>query len=193
MSLTVASLQTLMPLFAESVAVDHHGAAIFGFLGAATGVGALGGAIFLASRRTVVGLGRAVGAAAVLSALAMIAFAVTLTLPLMLATAAIAGFGMIVTFAASNTLLQTIVEDHMRSRLMSFFVLAVMGASPLGSLIAGAVADRIGGPKTVIVGGIISIIGAALFIARLPAWRSLVRPIYVKRGILPEIEPDAAG
>jgi MFS family permease len=89
-------------------------------------------------------------------------------------------------------LLQTIVDDEMRGRLMSFFIVAVMGAAPVGSLVAGWFADRVGEPLTVILCGVISVIGSILFMIKLPALRSLVRPIYVKKGIIPEVATGLA-
>jgi MFS family permease len=192
-SLTVGAYQTLVPIFADRIAPNHdRGAAIFGFLGAAIGVGSLAGAIFLASRRTVVGLGKLIAIGAAVAGVAMAAFAATQSLPFMLVSCVFGGFGMIITFAASNTLLQTIVDDEMRGRLMSFFIVAVMGAAPVGSLIAGWLADRVGEPLTVILCGVISVIGSILFMIKLPALRSLVRPIYVKKGIIPEVATGLA-
>jgi MFS family permease len=185
-SLTVGAFQTLMPIFAEDVAPEH-GAAVFGFLGAAAGVGALAGAIYLASRRTVVGLGRVIAVSAAVAGVAMIGFAATSNLPFMLISSALAGFGSIVTFAGCNTLLQTVVEDFMRGRLMSFFIVSVMGAAPLGGLVAGWIADRSTVNATVLGAGVISIAFAALFYLRIPAMRELIRPIYIKKGILPEV------
>src|SRR5262245_34366556 len=174
-SFTVGAFQTLMPIFADEVAPSGKGAAVFGFLGAAVGVGSLAGAVYLASRRTVVGLGRVIAIAAGFGGVAMFAFAVTHSLLLMMITSVLAGFGMIVTFAGSNTLLQTIVDDHMRGRLMSFFIVAVMGAAPVGSLVAGWVADRIGDARTVELAGAISLLAALLFLVKLPSLRVLVR------------------
>jgi MFS family permease len=191
-SLTVGAYQTLMPIFAQRVASASTGAMVFGLMGGAVGVGALGGAIYLASRRTVVGLGRVIAITAALGGAAMTLFAATNNLPLMLVTSVVAGFGMIVTFAASNTMLQTLVEDDMRARLMSFFIVAVMGAAPVGSLLAGWVADRIGDRVTVMLGGLISAVGAMLFMMKLPALRAMVRPIYIKRGILPDVASGLA-
>lgn len=191
LSLTIMAFQTLMPIFANDVS-EVRGPAIYGFLGAATGVGALGGAIFLATRRTVLGLGRSIAMSSVLAGLAMVGFSMTRSLPLMLLACPLAGLGMIVTFAASNTLLQTIVDDHMRARLMSFFVLAVMGAAPLGSLVCGWLADRIGESRTVLLAGVVTVLGGIIFFIRLPAWRAVVRPIYIRKGILPPPEPDPA-
>ena len=186
LSLTVAAFQTLMPIFAMRISVEH-GAMVFGFLGAATGVGALSGAVFLASRRTVVGLGRVVATAALLTGVAMIGFALMRSLPLMLFMGAMAGYGMIVNVAGCNTMLQTIVEDRMRARLMSFFVVAIMGAAPLGSLVSGWLADRIGAPATTVIAGLCSVAGAIFFLMRLPGLRKLIRPIYIQKGILPEV------
>jgi MFS family permease len=185
-SLTVAAFQTLMPIFALRVSVEH-GAMAFGFLGAATGVGALGGAVFLASRRTVRGLGRVVATAAMLAGVSMFAFGLIRSFPLMLALGALTGYGMIVNFAGCNTMLQTIVEDRMRARLMSFFVVAIMGAAPLGSLVSGWIADRIGASGTMMIAGGISVAAAAYFLTRLPALRELIRPIYISKGIIPEV------
>jgi MFS family permease len=185
-SFTVAAFQTLMPIFAYKVD-PRHGAAIFGFLGATVGIGALAGGIFLASRRSVVGLSKAIAAAAILAGAAMIAFAATRFLPVMLITSVFAGFGMIVTFAASNTLLQTIVDDDMRGRLMSFFIVAVMGMAPIGSLVAGWIADRIGESETVILSGALSVVGGILFLSKRKALRALVHPIYVRKGIIPQV------
>jgi MFS family permease len=137
-------------------------------------------------------LGRVIAITAALGGAAMTLFAATNNLPLMLVTSVVAGFGMIVTFAASNTMLQTLVEDDMRARLMSFFIVAVMGAAPVGSLLAGWVADRIGDRVTVMLGGLISAVGAMLFMMKLPALRAMVRPIYIKRGILPDVASGLA-
>jgi MFS family permease len=191
-SLTVGAFQTLMPIYADDVAQPGQGSWVFGFMGAAVGVGALGGAIYLASRRSVVGLGKVISAAAALAGAGMMAFAATRNFPVMLVTCVLAGFGMIVTFAASNTLLQTIVEDDMRGRLMSFFVLAVMGAAPLGSLVCGWIADRAGESRTVIGAGAVSIIGAVIFLLQIPALRPIIRPIYIRKGILPEVAAGLA-
>lgn len=186
-SFTVGAYQTLMPIFAEKIAPPGHGAAVFGFMGAAVGIGALGGAIYLASRRSVVGLGKVIAWAAALAGASMAIFAATSALWLMMLTSILAGFGMIVTFASSNTLLQTIVEDDMRGRLMSFFIVAVMGAAPLGSLASGWIADRIGEANTIIAGGVISIAAAVLFMLKIPTLRPLVREIFMRKGILPPI------
>ncbi len=160
---------------------------VFGFLMAATGLGALAGALWLASRRTVLGLGRMLVLAATLFGAGLIAIGLSrwlvITLPLM----AVTGFGMMVQIAGSNTLLQTIVDDDKRGRVMSLYTMSFMGMTPFGSLLAGVLAERIGAGGTLIVGGICCLAAAAWFAFRLPRVRALVRPIYVRLGIIPEI------
>jgi MFS family permease len=99
----------------------------------------------------------------------------------------VAGFGMIVQMASSNTVLQTIVDDDKRGRVMSFYTMSFMGMVPLGSLMAGGLAGTIGAPNTMVIGGAMSILGALLFARRLPELRALIRPIYVRKGIIQEV------
>jgi MFS family permease len=100
---------------------------------------------------------------------------------------ALVGFGMMVQLASSNTVLQTLVEEDKRGRLMSFYTVAIVGIAPFGSLLEGLLAEHLGAPWTLVIGGSVCVIGAALFATRLPALRQQVRPIYVRLGILPEI------
>jgi MFS family permease len=104
-----------------------------------------------------------------------------------------AGFGMMVQNASANTILQTIVHDDKRGRVMSFYALAVLGMAPFGSLIAGSVAAKVGAPWTIFGGGIACIISALVFLRRLPVIRRLVRPIYVQKGIIPEVASGIQG
>jgi len=175
----------LMPVFAKDIL--HGGPHALGFLMGASGVGALVGAFYLASRRTVLGLGRLIALAASIFGLGLIAFSLSrvlwLSLPLMLMT----GFGQMVQMASSNTVLQTIVDDDKRGRIMSFYTMAFMGMTPFGSLFAGSLASSIGAPYTLFIGGITCLMGSAFFAHRLPALRKIVRPIYVSMGIIPEI------
>jgi MFS family permease len=97
------------------------------------------------------------------------------------------GFGMMVQMACANTLLQTIIEDDKRGRVMSFYSMAFMGVAPFGSLLSGTLASKIGAPATNIMGGALCIVGAAIFARNLPRIRTLVRPIYVRMGIIPEV------
>jgi MFS family permease len=99
----------------------------------------------------------------------------------------IAGFAMMTQMASSNTIIQTIVEDSKRGRVMSFYTMSFMGTMPIGSLLAGFTASKIGATNTVIIGGICCIIGSLLFASRFQKFRQAVRPIYTKMGIIPEI------
>jgi MFS family permease len=97
------------------------------------------------------------------------------------------GCAMMIQMAASNTVVQTIVQDDKRGRVMSFYSMAFLGMAPFGSLLAGALASRLGAPRTVIINGIVCIAGAAWFASQLEAIRDVVRPIYTRMGIIPEI------
>jgi len=99
----------------------------------------------------------------------------------------IGGFGMVTHFASGNTLLQTITEDAMRGRVMSFFAMLVVGVSPFGALLAGWLSDRLGPEMVVHAYAFGALLAAFLFLQKLPALRQLVRPIYVKKGIIPEV------
>src|SRR5262249_45599547 len=145
------------------------------------------GAGFLAARKSVVGLGRWITGAPALFGLGLVAFSFSDILWVSLALLVVAGFAMMVHMAASNTVLQTIVDEDKRGRVMSLYVMAFLGMMPLGSLLAGFLADRIGAPATLRVGGTICIAGAVAFGLRLGQLRAQVRPIYVRIGILPEI------
>jgi predicted MFS family arabinose efflux permease len=175
----------LMPVFANEVL--RGGPGTLGLLMAASGVGALAGATFLASRRTVLGLGKFIPLMAAAFGTGLVAFSLSRTLWLSLALMVVTGLGFMVQMAASNTLLQTIVDEDKRGRVMSFYTMAFMGTAPFGSLLAGAVADRIGAPRTLMLGGLGCILGALWFATWLPALRREVRPIYVRIGILPVV------
>jgi MFS family permease len=175
----------LMPLIADQVL--HGGPHTLGFLMGATGVGALAGAVYLASRRSVPGLGRVIAAAAILFGCGLIAFSLSRTLALSLVLMVVTGAGFMVQLAASNTVIQTIVREEMRGRVMAFYTMAFMGTAPFGSLLAGGLAARVGAPHTILLGGGVCILGGVAFSRQLPRLRELVVPIYVERGILPEI------
>lgn len=176
---------TLMPIFAG--AILHGGAHTLGFLMAASGVGALIGAVRLAARPSVLGLDRVIPMTAAGFGAALIAFADSRLLWLSLLLLVVTGFCFMQQMAASNTILQTIVEDKKRGRVMSFYSMAFQGMAPFGSLAAGAAASRIGAPHTLMIGGTACVLGAALFALQLPTLRRLVRPIYVQIGIVPEL------
>ena len=175
----------LMPLFASNIL--HGDAHTLGFLTAAAGVGALVGAASLAARKSVLGLGKRIALTSALFGLSLIGFGVSRVPWLSLLVLAVVGFSMMQQMAASNTILQTIVDDEKRGRVMSFYSMAFQGMAPFGSLLAGGLAARLGAPETVIVGGSLCILGSVWFMRSLPDIREAVRPIYRKLGILPEV------
>jgi MFS family permease len=99
----------------------------------------------------------------------------------------IAGLGMMLHTASSNTILQTIVDEDKRGRVMSIYAMAIMGTAPFGSLMAGGLAKIIGSPNTILIGGVACIIGALIFFRKLPELKDIVRPIYIKMGLIPEV------
>lgn len=175
----------LMPVFAREIL--HGGPLTLGFLMGASGLGALGGALYLASRTTVVGLGKLITLSTVLFGGSLIAFGMSRSLWMSLVLMLGVGFGMLVQMAASNTIMQTIVEDDKRGRVMSLYAMAFMGMVPFGSLLAGSLANRVGAPQTLLMGGVGCLVGAGLFARQLPRLRKIIRPIYISKGILPEV------
>jgi len=184
LSLVATANTTLMPIFARDIL--HGDAKTYGFLMAAIGVGAIMGALFLASRRSVLGLGRIIALASSIFGVGLISFAFSHVLWLSLFLLLLSGFGMMVHMASSNTILQTMVDDDKRGRVMSLYVMAFMGMSPFGSLAAGSLAHGIGAPSTLIIGGASCILGSFLFMRKLPSLREMGRPIYIRKGILSE-------
>jgi MFS family permease len=175
----------LMPIFAGKIL--HGGAHTLGFLMAAIGVGALIGAIAMAARRTVLGLGRLIPITCAGFGAGLMAFSASRWFWISMLMLVGTGYCFMQEMAASNTILQTIVEDKKRGRVMSFYAMAFQGVAPFGSLIAGAAAARIGAPETLMIGGGICILGAGVFAMQLPAIRQLIRPIYAQIGIIPEV------
>ncbi len=184
-SLMGMSYSVLMPVFAKEIL--HGGPHTYGFLMGAAGSGALLGALFLASRESVIRLGRLIPAAAALfgSGLIVLSFVTHFVVSVILMV--FIGLGMMLHTAASNTILQTITDDDKRGRVMSFYTMAIMGTAPFGSLLAGSLAKLAGTPATIFVGGISCVAGALLFYRKLPELRKLVRPVYVRLGIIPEV------
>ncbi len=175
----------LMPIFAGKVL--HGGPHTLGFLMGAAGVGALGGALALATRRSVVGLGRVVAMTSAGFGVGLFAFSNSRWLPLSLPLMMFTGFCMMTQMASANTILQTLVDEDKRGRVMSFYSIAFQGSAPFGSLIAGAAASRIGAPRTLMIGGSLCVVGAIWFCTQLPKIRKIVRPIYRQLGIIPEV------
>jgi MFS family permease len=176
----------LMPIFAAQVL--HGGAHTLGFLMGAVGVGSLISALSLVVRKSVRGLTKVIPIGAAVFGTGLIAFGLSkslwLSLPMMLVT----GFGMMQGLTTSNTILQTLVDEKMRGRVMSYYTMAFVGMAPFGSLLAGAMAHAIGAPRTVIVSGVACILGGLWFWSRLGAIRKDMRPIYERLGIVPPRE-----
>jgi MFS family permease len=189
-SMLGTSLSVLMPIYAEKIL--DGGPRLLGFLTGASGLGALAAAVTLLGRRSVVGLGRWILAAGVMFGLGLIGFAVSrvpwLSMVLLIPT----GFAMMFQMASSNTLLQTIVDEDKRGRVMSLYAVAFLGTAPLGSLLAGGIAEHFGAPTALVIAGSGALVGTLLFSRRLPRLREQIRPIYISMGILPSVKPEAA-
>jgi MFS family permease len=176
----------LMPVFAADVLGGGPGT--LGILVAAQGVGALVGALLLASRQTNTGLGSVIALAAGLFGAGLLLFGASSSLWFSLPLLAVAGFGLMVQSAASNTFLQSIVGDDMRGRIMSLYTTAFIGTLPLGSLYAGWLADLVGAPITAMIGGAVAMAAAGVFWHQLP---SLRREVQLRRARRAEAETQA--
>ena len=181
-SLMGMPFMVLMPIFAAQVL--HGGPHTLGFLLGASGVGALISAVSLALRKTVRGLTTMIQVSAALFGLGLIGFGLSGFLPLSLFLMLIVGFGMMQGMAASNTVIQTLVPDDKRGRIMSFYTMAFMGMAPFGSLLAGSLADRFGAPHAVMIIGAFCVVGSVWFTTQLKSIRQVMRPIYVELGII---------
>jgi len=175
----------LMPVFATKIL--HGGPHTLGFLMGATGVGSIIAAVGLAARKSVRGLYRVIPTVAAVFGGGLIAFSFSRNYWLSLALMGVTGFGMMQFAAASNTVIQTIVEDDKRGRVMSYYTMAYMGASPFGSLLAGSLGRVIGAPGAVLLCGIGCAAGAVWFWFQIPKLRAVIRPIYRRLGILPVV------
>jgi predicted MFS family arabinose efflux permease len=198
-SLMGMSYTVLMPVFAKEIL--QGGSHTYGFLMGAAGSGALLGALYLASRETVLTLGRIIPAAAALFGTGLIVLSFSSNLPLSIVLMVFIGLGAMMHAAASNTIIQTITEDDKRGRVMSFYTMAIMGTAPFGSLLAGWLAKIANTETAIFIGGLSCLIGALAFYRKLPELKKNVRPVYVKMGIIPEVatglqtasEPAAGG
>ncbi len=172
----------IVPIFAEKILQGD--AQTLGFLMAASGVGALSGGIYLATRQTVVGLGRLIAFGPTILGCGLIGFSLSRFLPLSLFSLLFVGLGTILQVAAGNTILQTIVDDDKRGRVMSIYTMSFLGTIPFGNLLAGFLANHIGATNTLIIDGIACILGSVFFVRQLPSLRRSIRPIYEQKGIL---------
>jgi MFS family permease len=182
-SLMGMPFMVLMPIFA--VQVLHGGPHTLGFLTGASGVGALISAVSLALRKSVRGLTTMIQISAALFGSGLILFGLSSNLYLSLALMLIVGFGMMQGLAASNTVIQTLVPEDKRGRVMSYYTMAFVGMTPFGSLLAGGLAHRLGAPHTVMITGAFCVVGSAWFTTQLKSVRAVMRPIYIEMGIVP--------
>ena len=180
-SLAAMPYTVLMPIFAGRIL--HGGARQLGMLMGATGIGALLGALTLASKADVKGLGKWVWIAATGFGTSLILFTLSRHLWLSMALLVPTGFGMMVQMGATNTLLQVMVPDRLRGRVMSLYSMMFIGMGPIGALIGGAIAARIGAPWTVAVGGVSCLAGGAIFARRLPGMRGVARQLILEQGM----------
>jgi len=180
-SFVAVPYSVLMPIFADRIL--HGGARALGILMGAAGAGALLGALTLAARRGVHGLGRVVAYAAAGFGFSLILFSFSRSFWLSVALLIPVGYGVMLQMSSSNTLIQAMVPDHLRGRAMAVYTMMFMGMAPMGALFAGAMADRIGAPMTVTVGGLAAIIGAAYFYRKLPKLRFEARELLSAQGL----------
>ena len=166
----------LLPVFAGNVL--HGGAHTLGWLTAASGVGAFSSALALAMRKSIAGLTRTLLAAVAVLGVGLILFGLSHVLWLSLALMVMVGFGLIQAAAVCNTIIQSLVPDDKRARVMGYYTMAFFGAAPFGSLLAGALAQHIGAPDTVMLTGTFCLAGAAWFVFQLPKIRPAMRAAY---------------
>jgi MFS family permease len=181
-SLMGMPFMVLMPIFASDVL--HGGPHTLGFLLGASGVGALISAISLALRRTVRGLTTMIQISAALFGVGLICFGLSRMLLLSMLLMVVVGFGMMQGLAASNTVIQTLVPEDKRGRVMSYYTMAFVGMAPFGSLLAGGLAHRLGAPHAVMITGAFCLAGSVWFTTQLKSIRKIMRPIYVEMGII---------
>ena len=185
-SLMGMPFMVLLPIFAGKIL--HGGAHTLGFLTGASGVGALASAVSLALRKTVRGLTTMIQVAAAMFGVGLILFGLSHVLWLSMLLMLVVGFGMMQGLAASNTVIQTLVPEDKRGRVMSYYTMAFVGMAPFGSLLAGALAHKLGAPHTVMITGAVCVVGAIWFTVQLPGVRAVMRPIYEEMGIVSKVE-----
>jgi len=183
-SLMGMPFSVLMPVYAKEIL--HGSSHTFGFLMGASGLGALSGALYLASRRNAAGLEKIIPVSAMVFGTGLILLSVTRAFWLASLVMILTGTGMMMVMASSNTVIQTVIDDSKRGRVMSFYAMAFMGTAPFGSLIAGTLAKVIGTPMTLAMGGFSCIIGAGFYLRKMPEMQKQIKPVYKTLGILKE-------
>ena len=185
-SFSISPYATLMPAIA--VQTFDEGAELVGLFIGAVGLGAFIAAVGLARRPSVRGLGKWIGVAAVIAGVGAIGFGFSRWTWLSCLLMTMAGFGMFMTGATCNTILQTLVDEDKRSRVMSYYTMFFVGVAPIGHYLGGWVAEHIGAPLTFVAGGVIAVVTGLAFLAQMKTFRSHLRKVYVRRGIIPSLE-----
>ena len=190
-SITISPYSTLMP----AIAVKHfgRGAETVGLFIGAVGLGAFIAAITLAVRTSVRGLGKWIGTAAMIAGVGAIGFGFSRWVAVSCVLLMMEGFGMFMAGAACNTILQTIVDEEKRSRVLSYYTMFFVGTSPIGHYFGGWLAEVIGAPMTFVVGGVICLAAGIAFVLQLDTFRSHLRKAYVTRGITPSLDDTRIG
>lgn len=178
----------LLPAYAKEIL--GGGAGALGFLMSALGGGALTGAIYMASRKSVLGISKIISLNTCLLGVTIVLFSFSSNTTFSLLILFAAGLSMILSLAALNTLLQTIAEEEMRGRVMSFYAMALMGTQPIGSLLAGSTASGIGIPHTLLIGGLITVAAGVWFEVNRKSMKKYIRQTYISKGILPGFSDD---
>jgi MFS family permease len=182
-SMTVGSYVALMPWFAREA--FHGDSSTLGTLVGAAGVGAMSGMIYLAFRPDIRGLLRLIAWTSGMSGAALLLFSFASSLWMALPALYFVGMGMMLSAASTNTVLQSIVPDELRGRVAALYVMSFIGASPIGALVSGSIAERLGPPVTLAGCGIAALAAALIYASQLPAIRRAIRPVYEKLGIIP--------
>jgi MFS family permease len=188
-SIAGAPYMVLMPAYAKDVL--HGGANTFGFLMSSAGIGALSSTVYLASRKNAHGLIKVIPAAAGTCGFAIAAFALSGSFTLCVFFLFLAGFSMMTHIASSNTIIQTIVDEDKRGRIMSLYAMSFMGVMPFGSLVAGSIAGKIGVQNTLLLGAVCCVGGALIFASKLPMLCELLKPAFANMEICKTEHPKS--
>jgi MFS family permease len=190
-SFSISPYSTLMP--AMAVQAFGEGATLVGLFIGAVGLGAFISAVALARRPSVRGLARWLPFAAAAAGLGAIGFGLSTNVYASVLLMMMAGFGMFMTGASCNTIIQTVVDEEKRSRVMSYYTMFFIGIAPFGHYLAGWLAEHIGVRMTFVAGGVISLATGLAFALQMKEFRSHLRAAYVTRGIIPASEDTRMG
>jgi len=188
-SITGGAYGALMPIIAATTL--HGGPHTLGLLMGAAGLGALVSALYLASRSSVLGLPTVIARCALGLGIGLLAFEFAVSMWIAVPVMFVIGLTMLMQLAATNTLVQTIVDDKMLGRVISLYAVAFFGGAPVGALLEGSLANQIGAVHTFAVGGVVCVVSAAIYASILPRLQRVSRPLYVRRGLISESSPPA--